>query len=43
MYFDEVSDKIDDTAKSGGRSVVHCTAGVSRSTTIVLGKYSFVT
>ena len=36
IYFDEVADKIHECHKSGGNCVVHCIAGVSRSTTLVL-------
>ncbi len=35
-YFDEVSDTIDKVTKKGGHTVVHCVAGVSRSTAMVL-------
>lgn len=35
-YFDAVTRFIDDELKSGGRVLVHCVAGVSRSTTLVL-------
>ncbi|KAM7017561.1 dual specificity protein phosphatase 18 [Tautogolabrus adspersus] len=30
-HFDEVADKIQQTAECGGRTLVHCNAGVSRS------------
>ena len=36
IYFDEVSDKIHECHESGGNCVVHCMAGASRSTTLVL-------
>ncbi len=35
-YFDKVSDTIEKVAKKGGHTVVHCVAGVSRSTAILL-------
>jgi protein-tyrosine phosphatase len=35
-YFDAVTRFIDDELKNGGRVLVHCVAGVSRSTTLVL-------
>jgi atypical dual specificity phosphatase len=35
-YFDLLADKIHDTAKRNGVSLVHCVAGVSRSATIVI-------
>lgn len=38
IYFDEVSDKIDECHKKGGKCIVHCMAGASRSTTLVLGQ-----
>jgi len=37
IYFDEVSDKIEEVAQMGGKTLVHCMAGASRSTTLVLG------
>lgn len=40
MFFDDVSDKIYEVAKRGGRTVVHCMAGVSRSATLVIGRSS---
>ena len=36
IYFDDVTDKINECHKSGGNCVVHCVAGASRSTTLVL-------
>lgn len=36
QYFHPAADYIHDTIKSGGKVVVHCMAGVSRSTSIVL-------
>lgn len=35
-HFDDVSDKIQLTAESGGRILVHCNAGVSRSATLCM-------
>lgn len=35
-YFDRIADKIHEHSQSGGRSMVHCAAGVSRSTSLVL-------
>ncbi|XP_019740803.1 dual specificity protein phosphatase 18 [Hippocampus comes] len=35
-HFDEVADKIQHVAQSGGRTLVHCTAGVSRSTALCM-------
>ncbi|XP_028269171.1 dual specificity protein phosphatase 18 [Parambassis ranga] len=35
-YFDEVADKIERTAERGGRTLVHCNAGVSRSSTLCM-------
>lgn len=35
-HFDEVGDRIAREARRGGKTVVHCMAGVSRSATIVL-------
>lgn len=35
-HFDEVSDKIQQTAAHGGRTLVHCNAGVSRSAALCL-------
>ena len=37
IYFDEVTEKIDECARKGGKALVHCMAGASRSTTLVLG------
>ena len=36
IYFDEVSDKIEENYGKGGQTLVHCMAGASRSTSIVL-------
>ncbi|CAG2109508.1 unnamed protein product [Medioppia subpectinata] len=36
IYFDDVSDKIEENAQNGGKTLVHCMAGASRSTTLVL-------
>lgn len=38
IYFDDVTNKIHDVAKANGRTIVHCMAGASRSSSIVLGK-----
>lgn len=35
-YFDECSDKIHEIGRSGGRTLVHCVAGVSRSASICI-------
>lgn len=35
-HFDEVADKIQLTAAHGGRTLVHCNAGVSRSTALCM-------
>jgi len=35
-YFDRVADKIEDVRRRGGSTVVHCVAGVSRSTSLVI-------
>lgn len=35
-HFDEVSDKIQQTAAHGGRTLVHCQAGVSRSAALCM-------
>ncbi|XP_057688769.1 dual specificity protein phosphatase 18-like [Corythoichthys intestinalis] len=35
-HFDEVADKILHEARKGGRTLVHCNAGVSRSTTLCM-------
>ncbi|VDK21257.1 unnamed protein product [Taenia asiatica] len=35
-HFDSVADRIDREARRGGRSLVHCVAGVSRSPSLVL-------
>ncbi|KAL5965894.1 Dual specificity protein phosphatase 14 [Taenia solium] len=35
-HFDEVADRIDREARRGGKTVVHCMAGISRSATMVL-------
>lgn len=42
-YFDKVADVIEETRQKGGKSLVHCVAGVSRSVSLVLAyliKYS---
>ncbi|XP_067645399.1 dual specificity protein phosphatase 18 [Eurosta solidaginis] len=36
LYFDEVADMIEEVRQFGGKSLVHCVAGVSRSTTLCL-------
>lgn len=36
QYFDRIADKINEHASQGGRSLVHCVLGVSRSTTLCL-------
>ena len=36
VYFDRMADKIHEHASRGGRSLVHCVLGVSRSTSLVL-------
>lgn len=35
-HFDEVSDMIEEIRRNGGRTLIHCVAGVSRSTTLCL-------
>ncbi|KAM7355511.1 dual specificity protein phosphatase 18 [Cochliomyia hominivorax] len=35
-YFDEVSDMIEEIQRNGGKTLIHCVAGVSRSTTLCL-------
>jgi len=35
-YFDEVADKIHQVNSKGGKVIVHCVAGVSRSATLVI-------
>lgn len=35
-FFDRVADKIHDVASKGGRALVHCMAGVSRSSTLCI-------
>lgn len=37
IYFESVSDKIHLVSKAKGRTVVHCMAGASRSSTLVIG------
>lgn len=37
-YFDDVSDKINCVCVNGGRVLIHCVAGVSRSASFVLGE-----
>lgn len=36
VYFDRIADKIHDHINRGGRALVHCVLGVSRSTSLVL-------
>lgn len=36
VYFDKIADKIHETRRSGGKTLVHCLAGVSRSATLCL-------
>ncbi|XP_067676676.1 dual specificity protein phosphatase 14-like [Haliotis asinina] len=36
LYFDRCSDKIDQIARRGGRALVHCVAGVSRSASLCI-------
>lgn len=36
VYFDRISEKIHDHLNRGGRAVIHCVLGVSRSTSLVL-------
>ena len=36
VYFDRIADKMHEHASRGGRSLVHCVLGVSRSTSLVL-------
>ncbi|XP_068102587.1 dual specificity protein phosphatase 18-like [Hyperolius riggenbachi] len=35
-YFDTIADKIQEVGASGGRTLVHCVAGISRSATVCL-------
>lgn len=35
-YFDKVADKVDKVRKDGGRVLIHCVAGVSRSATLCI-------
>ncbi|XP_021957946.1 dual specificity protein phosphatase 14 [Folsomia candida] len=35
-YFDRVADKVDEVRRKGGRIVIHCVAGVSRSATLII-------
>ncbi|CAD5123333.1 unnamed protein product [Dimorphilus gyrociliatus] len=35
-YFDECADKIHDVGRNGGKTLVHCVAGVSRSSSICI-------
>lgn len=37
-YLDPIADKMHETIKNGGAVVVHCIAGVSRSSTLVIGE-----
>ncbi len=42
-YFDKVADKFEKTRQGGGKSLIHCVAGVSRSVSLILAyliKYS---
>nr|XP_036220648.1 dual specificity protein phosphatase 18 [Bactrocera oleae] len=36
LHFDEVADMIEEVRQLGGKSLIHCVAGVSRSTTLCL-------
>lgn len=36
VYFDMVSDKVKDVALSGGKTLIHCYAGISRSPTLCM-------
>lgn len=36
VYFDKCADKVKQVAKKGGKTLVHCVAGVSRSATICI-------
>ena len=40
IYFDEVSDKLEECHQKGGNALIHCMAGCSRSITLVLGLLS---
>ena len=39
IYLDDVATVIHHVAKKGGRTLVHCLAGASRSSTLVIGKW----
>lgn len=39
IYLDDVATVIHNVSKKGGRTLVHCLAGASRSSTLVIGKY----
>jgi atypical dual specificity phosphatase len=39
VYFDRIADKINEHLTSGGRVLVHCVLGVSRSTSLCLAYY----
>jgi protein-tyrosine phosphatase len=42
VYFDRIADKIHEHVLRGGRSLVHCVLGVSRSTSLVNLHYFFM-
>lgn len=45
-HFDEVADMIEEVRQNGGRTLIHCVAGISRSATLCLAylmKYSGMT
>jgi len=35
-YFDKVADKIEEVRRRGGKSLIHCVAGVSRSASLCI-------
>ena len=35
-YFDSVADKLEDISRVGGKALVHCVAGVSRSASLCI-------